>query len=124
LRKRTGNADDDNPLRCGICHGKGHILTKAGDAMLAFLKRWTRTITVAGERLTAAQQIVLQDAAHPDGGVCAPRRGQGRLFRDLDRRGLLSVEFYDGTRPIYRLTLHGWIVADTAEAYRREREGK
>lgn len=32
--------EDGDPQTCGICHGKGYSLTKAGDALLAFLKRW------------------------------------------------------------------------------------
>lgn len=30
-----------DPEECGICYGKGRRLTKAGEMMLAFLKRWT-----------------------------------------------------------------------------------
>lgn len=32
--------DENDPVICGICHGKGYRLTEAGDAMLAFLERW------------------------------------------------------------------------------------
>lgn len=68
--------------------------------------------------------MVLLDAARPSAAVfCWPKRGQGHLFRELARRNLLSVEHYDGSRPIYRLTLHGKGVAAAAEAYRREMGG-
>lgn len=31
---------DDNPRACGICDGKGYILSEAGKELLAWLERW------------------------------------------------------------------------------------
>ena len=81
-----------------------------------------KTITVAGERLTKADQRVLEQCfTRANAGLCTnPTRGERPHYARLARRGLI---FHCGSSfgiPFYVPTLHGKGVAAALAAYKAE----